>query len=51
MEQTFKTPDQAIPSTDGWMSYEEWAEYRWEKPCTWTRPLEQNPILESELPF
>ncbi len=59
MDQMFRTDEQAIAATERWMSREEWAEYRWEgrwprqwgPERSWKRPVEQDPVLESELPF
>lgn len=59
MDQIITTDDQAVPATEGWVSHETWAEYRWEgrwprhwvPERSWKKPVEQDPILESELPF
>lgn len=52
MGQTFTTDNQAITAPDGWMSFEELAEERWERASIWnsksTVPAE---IAESELLF
>jgi hypothetical protein len=51
MEQTFTHDEVTTTSTDGWMSYEEFAEEFWEKPVKRTRPIRVEIIPEGELPF
>ena len=52
MDRTITTDDHANAALDGWMSFEELAEERWERVQTWSRtPIAPAGIVEDELPF
>ncbi|MDA8249242.1 MAG: hypothetical protein M0Z28_08685 [Rhodospirillales bacterium] len=52
MDRTITTDDQANAALDGWMSFEELAEERWERVSAWSRkPIAPAGIAEHELPF
>ncbi len=52
MDRTITTDDQANAALDGWMSFEELAEERWERISAWSRePIAPAGIAEHELPF
>ena len=52
MDRTITTDDQANAALDGWMSFEELAEERWERVSAWSRkPFAPAGIAEHELPF